>query len=92
MAFVRYHDGPRVAAAKPRPPRPDRGQDRARRDLAWLRAVEVGFPDPVAGRVRTHTTGELARLWGVSRRTVSRGIAHARALLAVVQGGVADAL
>jgi hypothetical protein len=48
--------------------------------MLWLFAVEVGLHDPVTGRVRPHSTEELAQIFGVGPRSVQLGIQRARAI------------
>jgi hypothetical protein len=61
-------------------------QTQARRHALWLNAVEVGLFDPVSGRIRPHTTSEIARLFGVGVRAVQLGIASARSLRLAIEG------
>jgi hypothetical protein len=62
-----------------RPVRHEPAQALARRHALWLNALEVGLFDPVTGRIRPHSTAEIAQLFGVGIRAVQLGIASARA-------------
>lgn len=79
MSFIRYHDGPEVARENPRRVTWTESQANARRYDLWLRAVEVGLPDPTCTEsLRRHTPEELAALWLMNPRTVRDGIKRAR--------------
>jgi hypothetical protein len=83
--------GPAVqVGTRPRSSRHEPKQTLARRHALWLNASEVGLFDPVSGRVRPHTTAEIARLFGVGVRAVQLGIASARALRVAIDNHRGD--
>lgn len=91
MIFVRSPEGSRYGSSYAEPaveidPRPMRHdfptpeQWRRRRHEFWRHAAHVGILDTDLGEVRPHSNAELAMLFGVSERTIRRGLAEARAL------------
>lgn len=85
-------DGPRIDLPRPHVPAPPDARQRERlRHARWLFLSEVGILDPATGRVRPHSTAEIAELVGLSVRTVQVGIAAARDLRARIDR-VAEAL
>lgn len=79
MSFIRHRDGAPVTRENPRRVTWTESQANARRYDLWLRAVEVGLPDPTCTeRSRRYRPDELAALWLMHPRTVRDGIKQAR--------------
>jgi hypothetical protein len=72
-------DGSPVHPAKPTPTRRTTSvQFTQRRNLLWLRAMEVGMTDPITGQVRPYSARELAGLWRTSVNLITTGTTRAR--------------
>jgi hypothetical protein len=82
MKFALATDfGPGISASPPgRPEDLDATQILARRNFLWWYLSTAGTPDPVTGRVSRWSHRLIARIFGVTQPTVTRGIAAIVAL------------